>query len=158
MFARAGLVVNTLIFSISAVRKVKDLLSTGHFLMGPGKIYPGWLLPVALVHECANLLLLFVDRPAGVLGCCAFIGGIAHAQTQPTGPFAKVGLKALGPLVLVCLGSLAVALTATDTPGPISNHLGFARLRPQGLVLLGVAASAGGFVFGSILAAANAGS
>lgn len=70
------LALNTVVFSVSAIRKLLDLRSDqGHFMMGPGRIYPAWLLPVAFVQEITMLVLLYVDRPLGVLVCCSFIGG-----------------------------------------------------------------------------------
>ena len=73
------------------MRKVHDLLGNGHFLMGPGKLYPGWLLPIALATELATLVLLWVDRPLGVLGSAAFLGGVCHANFSPGGPLALAG-------------------------------------------------------------------
>ena len=71
------------IFSLSALRKVRDLSSAdGHPLMGVGRLYPSWMLPLGLAHEVATVALLALDRPLGVLGCWAFIGGILHAQRR----------------------------------------------------------------------------
>ena len=84
--SRLPIAINTAIFTLSALRKVADLLGKGHFLMGPGKLYPGWLLHAALVTELATLVLLWKDRPLGVLGSAAFLGGVCHANLSPGGP------------------------------------------------------------------------
>ena len=144
------------VFSLSALRKVRDLTSAdGHPLMGAGRLYPGWMLPLGLAHEVATVsLLAWFDPPLGVLGCWAFIGGILHAQASPVGPFAHAGPKALIPVAVVCLATFMQASTA-ESCGPLSRRLGLGRLRPRGMVLLGAATCAAGFGFASMIASAN---
>ena len=151
------LALNTLIFSISASRKLRDLLSAeGHFLMGPGRVYPGGLLPIALAHEVAMLMLLYIDRPLGVLGCCAFVGGIWHANCSIGGPITKFGAKGAVPAAIVSCCTMALTLCGTTTAGPLSRRLGLGRLQPLGMMTAGAVVSLGGFGFGAMLAHLNA--
>ena len=157
LFYNGALSLNTILFSVSATRKVKDLLSAdGHFLMGPGRVYPGALLPMALAHEVAMLVLLFVDRPLGVLGCCAFVGGVWHANCSPGGPMDKLGRLGAAPAIIVSCCTIVLALLGTDAGGPLSRRLGVARLQPLGMVAAGAVVALGGFCFGAMLARVNA--
>lgn len=153
MLRLLALGVNTLIFSLSALKKLQAMLTSGHPLMGAGRLYPGWLLPLALVQEVSMVVLLHVDRPIGVLGCFAFIGGIAHAQLS--GP-----IKAPVPLAVVALATLNLAAGGAAGGGRISARLGLshgrAGVQPGGLLLLGALACAAGAAFGAAAAAANA--
>ena len=149
----------TFIFSISSIVKLKSLLSIdGHFLMGAGRLYPGWLLPLALVHEVAIVVLLQTDCPLAVCAASAFIGGISHAQASPGGPMSRVGPKALVPLVVVACATIGLTAHAGDTAGPLSKRLGVARLQPLGLLLLGTVCGAAGAAFGIVAAASSAAS
>jgi len=141
------------IFSLSALRDLSS--ADGHPLMGVGRLYPSWMLPLGLAHEVATVALLALDRPLGVLGCWAFIGGILHAQASPAGPFAHAGAKALIPVAVVCLATLKQTPSAAESCGTLSSRLGLGRLRPRGMVLLGAATCAAGFGFASMIAAAN---
>ena len=135
-----ALAINTFVFTMSALKKLKDLLSSdGHGMMGPGRAYPAWLLPVALVHEVVMVVLLHVDRPLGVLACCAFIGGVLHATGSSGGPIEKVGPAGAIPAVLVALCTLVLAGAGTEPAGPVSRLLGISMLDPFQLVPTGVA-------------------
>ena len=153
MLETAALVVSTLIFTLSAVRKARDLISpTGHALMGSGKLYPGWLLPLALVHEIAMLLLLHLERPLGIVLTFAFIGGIIHAQASPGGPYEKAGRKALIPLAIVVGSAIALSLTyspASVAAGSFSQRYYLDKIGPAGMLETGAAAVIGGFAFGA---------
>lgn len=154
--ARIIVGLHALVFAASAVRKAKDLQSAeGHFLMGVGKLYPGWMLPIAFAHESTILGLLYVDRPMAMVASAAFIGGICHAQSTPIGPWAKLGPKLLIPVAIVILTTVALALTAADSAGPISRRLALDRLSSIGLLLTGLATGAAGATFAAALAAAN---
>ena len=148
--SRLPIAINTAIFTLSALRKVADLLGKGHFLMGPGKVYPGWLLPAALVTELATLVLLWVDRPLGVLGSAAFLGGVCHANFSPGGPLALVGPKALLPLIVAVGSTMALSRDCAYRPGPASRRLGLPQ-RPLGIGALAVAAGVVGFAFGAAI-------
>ena len=148
--SRLPIAINTAMFSLSALRKVADLLGKGHFLMGPGKLYPGWLLPAALVTELATLVLLWVDRPLGVLGSAAFLGGVCHASFSPGGPLALVGPMALLPLIVTVGSTIALSRECACRPGPASRRLGLLQ-RPLGIGALAGAAGVLGFAFGSAI-------
>ena len=143
-------IISTAVFTLSAMRKVHDLLGNGHFLMGPGKLYPGWLLPIALATELATLVLLWVDRPLGVLGSAAFLGGVCHANFSPGGPLALAGRKALLPLILVAGSTMALSRECACCPGPASRCLGLPQ-QSLGIGALAVAAGALGFAFGAAI-------
>ena len=156
LLVRLPLMLATVVFSISAYRKLKDLTSAqGHFLMGPDKLYPGWMLPLAFVHEIGILKFLYTDRPLAVVAASAFIGGIVHAQASPVGPYARVGWKILIPVVVVLACTISLAARASEKSGPISRTLGLDRLQPLGLLCLSAFVGAGGFTFATLIARAN---
>ena len=159
MLRSIPLLVTTAIFTLSAGRKLKDLLSAnGHFMMGHGKVYPAWLLPVAFVQEVTMLTLLVIDRPAGVIGCFAFIGGILHANGCPGGPIDKLGAKGAVPAVIVMMSTTALALQGNGHAGPVSRLIGVNKLSAAGLLAAGGAASICGLMVGVLLASDVTGS
>ena len=81
---------------------------------------------------------------------------VFHANSSTGGPVDKLGPKAALPALLVALSTLALALQGTGTAGPISRAMGVSRLRPAGLLAVGLAAALGGFAFGLLAASANA--
>lgn len=126
----ASVLVATLILCLSALRKVKDIVSVlrgldGHFLMGPGKLYPGWLLPFAFLHEVTTVVLLWVDRSIGVLMSFAFVGGILHAQFSPGGPFELSGPIALVPVWILLAATIGCV---TNETGPVAKAIRLRRL------------------------------
>ena len=157
MIRKLPLVLSVALFLISAYRKVRDMMSSeGHFMMGPGRPYPAFMLYVAFAQELSLLVLLFVDRPLGTLLMSGFIGGILHANTHPISPVGKGGAKGAVPVVLVALSAVWLALQGTNGAGPFSRRLGLTRLRPAGMLLVALVAMAGGGTFGMVLTTLHA--
>lgn len=149
-------VLTTLIFMVSAYRKLKDIQSKdGHFLMGPGRIYPSWLLPVALAQEVTMLLLLHIDRPIGILLCSAFIGGIMHANFHKDGPIFKIGVLAGAPGFLVAICTLVMACKGHEMAGAISELIGAWHFDFPGLLVFSTVMMFCGFGFGILAASMN---
>lgn len=109
-----------LVFTASALGKVKALVTgSAHDLMGEGKPYPGFLLPVAVVHELVTVFAIYGDMPLALFLSCGFLGGVTHAQLLPNGPYAKAGPKALIPLLLAAglTGWLLIRNHSARAPG-----------------------------------------
>jgi hypothetical protein len=141
-----------LIYGLSVLGKVKAMLGAGHPAFGPGKCYPSALLPGVVVLETATIALLLTgDVEAGLLGSAAMLGGVLYTQVLPVGPFAKMGAKALLPMLLAGGLHLRVALTASRAPFK-SALLGVAV--PRWAAAGAAVASA---LFGAAMHAANAG-
>ena len=139
---KVALWVQTALLCLSVANKVQGVST----LYGVGKLYARGLLPLAAVYELGMVVLLYTDRPIGVVALFAYIGGTAHAlassDASPDAPNTAVWMHL--QLVLTVLATL---LNVTNKGGFVSHLLRLRTLTPVGFLKVGTGAVLLGALF-----------
>ena len=74
-----------LVYTASGAGKLKGLVTgAGHAAMGAGKRYPGWFLPIAIVHEFATVGAMAAgEKGLALIGSAGFVGGVFYTSLNP---------------------------------------------------------------------------
>eukprot|EP01065_Artemidia_motanka_P000205 TRINITY_DN1007_c0_g1_i3.p2 TRINITY_DN1007_c0_g1~~TRINITY_DN1007_c0_g1_i3.p2 ORF type:complete len:158 (+),score=39.31 TRINITY_DN1007_c0_g1_i3:53-526(+) len=153
--SRATYATGALSVVITASATMKLVKGTDHEMFGPGKLFPGWFGPVAAVQEYLTVLLLWKDRPLGLVGLAGFVGGVLYTMSLEDGPARQKGPQTLAPVMLVSALMLVVAnsLTDEDSGSAILKSLGLPSNLQRFNALTGSAALIGGCVAGTMIRA-----
>eukprot|EP01065_Artemidia_motanka_P000204 TRINITY_DN1007_c0_g1_i2.p1 TRINITY_DN1007_c0_g1~~TRINITY_DN1007_c0_g1_i2.p1 ORF type:complete len:179 (+),score=60.33 TRINITY_DN1007_c0_g1_i2:61-537(+) len=140
---------------LTASATMKLVKGTDHEMFGPGKLFPGWFGPVAAVQEYLTVLLLWKDRPLGLVGLAGFVGGVLYTMSLEDGPARQKGPQTLAPVMLVSALMLVVAnsLTQKDGVSTILRSLGLPSFLQRFNAFTGSAALIGGCVAGTMIRA-----
>eukprot|EP01062_Namystynia_karyoxenos_P056622 TRINITY_DN47551_c0_g1_i1.p1 TRINITY_DN47551_c0_g1~~TRINITY_DN47551_c0_g1_i1.p1 ORF type:complete len:182 (+),score=64.19 TRINITY_DN47551_c0_g1_i1:78-548(+) len=122
-----------------------------HALFGPGKLYPGWFAYVAGVQELLTVVLLHVDRPLGLLGCAALLGGICYTLMLPKGPVAHKGPVAAVPCAVLAALLWHLTQRSAGERSPALGALGLPQDLQQASPAALAAATIGGVIAGLVM-------